>query len=385
MNIVTMPRLGVTMQIGKVVFWYKSVGESVEKGELLFELETEKSTVEIESPYTGILRAIMVEEGVETPVGEPLAVIAGEHEEIDIDGIKAQFIRDTSKEEQAEVKPNEEKIKNKAIQTGRRIKAVPKARKLAAELGIPLEEIEGTGPDGLITEEDVRNAVNITKGSVKKLKLNNIQKVMSQNMLNSWQNIPQFTQIISVNANNLLKVKEEAAISINDIIVKVVANVVKNNPLINSRLEGDEILVFENVNISVAMITDKGLIVPVVKKVEEKPAAQVAQEIKELYQKAVENKLSMEELSDGTITVSNLGKFGIECGTPIINPPQSTIVFVGTIKKVPGVNEQGVVEASSIMQLSIAFDHRFIDGASAAHFTSGLKQELENLTVDVLE
>ena len=203
--------------------------------------------------------------------------------------------------------------------------------------------------------------------------------------MESWSTIPQFTQIVTVNANNLLKTKKDMGdVSVNDILIKAVANVVADYPIVNSTLENDEVLIYDGINVSVAMLTEKGLIVPVVRNVGNKSVNQVSQEIRELSARAQNNELTVGDFANGTITVSNLGPYGIECGTPIINSPQSTIVFIGSINKVPVINEQDEVEIGSVMRLSIGYDHRFIDGATAAGFTSRVKQAIENVSADKL-
>lgn len=208
---------------------------------------------------------------------------------------------------------------------------------------------------------------------------------MSENMLNSWRNIPQFTQIVSVNMENVLKTKKELeGVSINDLIVKTVANVVQENLIVNSSLEDNKILVYEDVNISVAVNSEQGLVVPVIKNANKKLISEISREIKGLSEKAQNNQLTLDDYAHGTITVSNLGSLGIETGTPIINIPQSTIIFAGSIQRVPVINEYDEITIASMMKLSIAYDHRFIDGVTAAGFTNALKDALENLSVNYL-
>lgn len=383
MDIVTMPRLGVTMTSGKVSIWRKEEGDKVNIGEVLFEMESDKSNVEIECQYAGILKAILVKEGMEVPVGMPIAVIAGEDEEVDLSQFKPAPAEESEQSVAAQKEVDPVKVAAELKSNDKKVS--PRIRKLASELGVCLDNIQGSGPGGIIREEDVKRAA---AGSVKikeKVKLNSIRKVMAKNMLESWTTIPQYTQIVTVNANKLLQVKKEVSnVSINDIVIKVIAEVIKEYPIVNSRLDNEEVTVFEDINVSVAMLTDNGLIVPVVKNVDSKTVSQISQEVKELSLKASGNELTLDDFNGGTITISNLGPFGVECGTPIINPPQSTLVFVGTIKKTPVFNENDEVVAASLMQLSIGYDHRFIDGATAAGFTSRVKKAIENVTIDDL-
>jgi pyruvate dehydrogenase E2 component (dihydrolipoamide acetyltransferase) len=386
MNEVKMPRLGVTMKAGTVSSWLVEEGDYVEKGDYLFELETEKSTVEIEAMASGVLRKVIVPEGEEVSVNTVIAIIAQEDEEIDFTPyFETNPIEDAEIQTAASVEAVIEKQEEAKVGGGGKV--APKARQLAKQLGVVLETVIGTGKDGLITEKDVQNAVEQTKTlKVKEtISLNNVKKSMSENMLNSWRNIPQFTQIVSVNMDRVLKTKKEIeGVSINDLIVKAVANVVQENLIVNSSLENNKIVVYEDINISVAVNSEQGLVVPVIKNANNKSISEISKEIKDLSERAQTNQLTLDDYEHGTITVSNLGSMGIETGTPIINIPQSTIIFAGSIQRVPIVNEYDEITISPIMKLSIAYDHRFIDGVTAAGFTNALKNSLEKLSVNCL-
>ncbi|MCJ1907980.1 dihydrolipoamide acetyltransferase family protein [Planococcus ruber] len=381
---VKMPRLGVTMQNGTVTEWLIKEGEEVAKGEYLFELETEKSTLEIEAQEAGVLKKIIVPPDVEVPVNTVIAVIAGADEEVDLSVYSKEAKAEAATASTENEKKPEEETEQKT-QTAKRGGISPRARKLAKELGVSLEHITGTGKDGIVTELDVQNAASNSGPTIKvreTIPLNNIKKVMADNMLTSWQSIPQFTQMVSVNMEQALKVKNEIeGISINDLIVKTVANAVKAYPFVNSKLEKEkEITVYDEVNVSIAINSAHGLVVPVVKNTEQKTVQEISAEIKQLAEKAEGKNLSMDDYAGGTITISNLGSLGIESGTPIVNSPQSTIVFVGAIKKTPIVNEQDDIKAAPMMVLSICYDHRFIDGVAGARFTNEVKEALETLT-----
>ncbi|MBU8919773.1 2-oxo acid dehydrogenase subunit E2 [Bacillus sp. FJAT-29953] len=387
MNEVKMPRLGVTMQAGTVANWLLEEGDFVEKGDYLFEMETEKATVEIEAMNSGVLRKIIIPEGQEVPVNTVIAILAEEDEEINLSPyLEAQPSEEATVQVAAAVEAVAEK-QEAAGKVGGGGKAAPKARQLAKQLGIDLATVIGTGKDGLITEKDVQNAAAVTETTAElrikeTIPLNHVKKSMSENMLNSWRNIPQFTQIVSVNMTQVLKAKKElGGVSINDVIVKAVANVVREYSIVNSRLEENKIVVFEDVNISVAVNSGQGLVVPVVKNADSKSVSEISKEIKVLSEKANNNQLTLDDYASGTITVSNLGSLGIETGTPIINAPQSTIIFAGSIQKTPVVNEFDEIVVAPMMKLSIAYDHRFIDGVTAAGFTNAVKNALENLSV----
>lgn len=386
MEVVLMPRLGVTMKEGKVSQWLKKEGEPVKKGELLFELETEKSTVEIEAQADGILKKILIEEDFQVPINTPLAVIAQADEQVDLSAFSKGETSAKAAVKPAAAQPDSNIIAGGSSKT----KASPRARKLAQELNVSLENIHGSGAGGLIVEEDVLRASQSNPYALRTretFSLNHIHQAMSRNMLESWRTIPQFTQIVSVNMTNVLKVKSEwtgASISINDMLIKAVATVADRIPIVNSKLEGNQVHIYEEVNVSVAVAMEKGLVVPVVRNVQTKPVDVISKEMKELALKAKANQLTADDFANGTITVSNLGSFGIETGTPIINLPQSTIVFAGAIQKTPIVNEHGEIEVAPLMKLSVCFDHRFIDGVTGAQFTDALKKQLELLTADDL-
>ncbi|WP_078428409.1 dihydrolipoamide acetyltransferase family protein [Alkalihalobacterium alkalinitrilicum] len=391
MKEVIMPRLGVTMQAGTISSWLIEEGESVEKGEYLFELETEKSTIEIEAQESGVLKKILVPEDEEVSINTVIAIIGEGDEEIDLSKYENQNNdSEDNKEAEKEVAAATQVAETPKSNDGQ-IKIIPRARKLAKELGIAIETVVGTGKDGLITEKDIQNATSTTvNGSdglqvKEKISLNNVKKKMAENMANSWRTIPQFTQVVSVNMENVLKVKKELdGVTVNDLLVKTVGNAVSEYSIVNSKLEGNEVIVYEDVNVCVAINSEQGLVVPVVKNVEKKSVQEVSKEIKALGEKAQTNTLSINDFSYGTITVSNLGSLGIETGTPIINMPQSTLVFAGAITKVPVVNENDQIVIAPIMKLSVTYDHRFIDGVTAAQFTNNLKNALETLTVDHL-
>lgn len=385
MNEVKMPRLGVTMQSGKIAEWLKEEGDYVEKGEELFVLETEKSTVEIEAQVSGVLKKILIQEEIEVPINEVIAIIGEPDEVIDLSKYEKQApsIRENN-EEPADSLNNA--LSDRPKPSG---KVMPRVRKLAKELGVSLDSVTGTGKGGMITEEDIRNASSIrSQGNEfrETIELNNIKREMSKNMLNSWRNIPQFTQIVSVNMEKVLEVKSKLdGVTINDLLVKTVGTIADKYPIVNSKLEDNKILVFKEVNISVAVSSEQGLVVPVVKEVNKKGVDEISKAIKQLSAEAEANQLSPDDFSGGTITVSNLGSLGIESGTPIINIPQSTIVFAGAIQKTPVVDENDDIVVKPMMKLSICYDHRFIDGVAGAKFTNELKNALENLTIEEVE
>ena len=388
-----MPRFGVTMNTGKVVSWKKSEGDEVKSGEVIVIVESEKATVEVESPYSGLLKKILVEEGEEVPVGIPLAVIAAADEEIDLDELNNYYkaIKTSAGKDEGETKEdgaiaageNQENRDRRDDTMESKVKISPKARRLAKKMGVAPETIQGSGPGGAITEKDIHAAVDSAankKTESEAKKLSTLQKAMSSNVTASWQSIPQFTQIVTVDATSLLETRKQLEnISINDLIVKCIARAVLGCPFVNSSFDHEQIVYYKRINLSVAMATEKGLVVPVINDADGKNVQEISRELQALYEKATAGKLSKEDLDGGTLTISNLGYYGIETGTPIINYPQSTLVFIGAIRKSPVVeNDQVVVKPC--LKTSIAYDHRFIDGATAAKFTNRVKKELEEVS-----
>jgi pyruvate dehydrogenase E2 component (dihydrolipoamide acetyltransferase) len=383
MYVVRMPRLGITMQTGKVLSWLKKEGEPVKQGETLFELETEKSVVEVEAQAAGVLRKVLLAENEEVESNTPIAVIGAADEEIDLSRI-GDFVED----EAGNAGPVDgaltrvERPPSPAQQGQRSVAVSPRVRRLAAELRVDLAALGIALKGAPIGEDDVRAAAQSPSATAEGswIDLTTVQRSMKGHIARSWAEIPHFTQIVSVDMTRALEVrKQRDEAGLNDILVKVTGTVAAAHPKVNGRLDGDRIRTSSEANVSVAIATDAGLVVPVVRSVQGKAVTAVAAEIKELAKKGREGRFAPADFEGGTITFSNLGAYGIETGTPIINAPQSTLVFAGAIMRtvVPGEND--AIRIAPIMKLSVCFDHRFIDGVTAAAFTTGLKTRLENL------
>jgi pyruvate dehydrogenase E2 component (dihydrolipoamide acetyltransferase) len=364
---IVMPRLSLTMKTGTVTHWYKKEGEKVEKGEPIVEVLSEKVTYDVEAPVSGILRKIFAEEGEEVPVNGLLAIVTMPDEPLPEIEERIEVI---------EEKP--EKV------TRERILASPAAKRLAREYGIDLSQIVGTGPEGRIVEADVKRYIEEKLEYIPKvhevIQLTGIRKVSAERVALSAKNVPHCTLSMEVDMSQASKLKESLEISYTDIIVKAVALALKEHRIMNSTLEGDKIKVFEDINIGVATATPQGLVVPVVKKADEKSLAEISSEIKRLTEKAREGKLEKQDVSGVTFTVTNLGMYGVEVFTPIINPPEAAILGVGKIVKKP-VAEEDEVKIKPMMTLSLSFDHRIVDGAPAAEFLWKIKETLENPAV----
>jgi len=356
---VLMPRLSLTMSEGTVVQWFKKEGEKVEKGEPVVEVLSDKVTYEVEAPASGIIRKIMAEEGVDVPVAETLAVITAPDEEL----------------------PEVEAIAEVPVErVEKRIVASPAAKRVAKEHGVDLAQVKGTGPEGRIVEEDVKRFIEEAKVARKirqVIPLSGIRKTAAERVSLSAKTAPHSTITMGVDVTNAKKLREKFQVSYTDVLVKAVAEALTEHSVMNSTLEKDQIKIFEDVNVGVAVATEAGLVVPVIHNADKKSLKEVASALKELVEKAREGKLTREELSGGTFTITNLGMFGVDTFTPIINPPETAILGVGRIVEKPVVVDKKIV-VKPVMQLSLSFDHRVMDGAPAAQFLQKLKEIIEN-------
>lgn len=381
---IVMPKLGLTMEYGTVTKWIKKEGEVIKKGDAVAEITTDKITNVVEAYSDGILGKILVKEGANAKVGEPIAILIKEGEKldsIDIEMGEGQESSDSTKTEK-----------------GDRIKASPIAKKIAAEFNIDLSLVTGTGPKGRITKEDVENYVNAkkekpyektqesetkTQREAKRIKLTGVRKVIAERMVQSIREIPHVTEHIRVSVDKLYSLKDELTTSLEikltftDLIAKIVVESIKEFPLINTTLQNDEIIYLNDINLGIAVATEKGLIVPVVKNAGGIKFLELVNILKELTSKAKDSKLSLDDLEGGTFTITNLGMFDIDSFTPIIFPGQTAILGVNTIYEELRYRDEKIV-TEKVMKLSLSFDHRVIDGADAAKFLSILKRNFES-------
>jgi len=369
-----MPRLSLTMKEGTVVQWFKKEGDMVKKGEPLVEVLSEKVTYEVEAPASGILRKILAEEGIEVPVAGTLGIITAPDEELpEIEVVAAAPVVEV---EEAVAVP-ERKVLERVEE---RIIASPAAKRLAKEHGIDLAQVRGTGPEGRIVEEDVRSLIEEAKAMPRVrevVPLTGIRKTAAERVSLSARTAPQSTITMEVDMSNMAKLREKVQVSYTDMLVKAVAKALAEHPIINSTLEKGQIKVFADINIGVAVATEMGLIVPVIRNANGKSLTEIASTLKELVEKAKQSKLAKEELTGGTFTITNLGMYGVDVFTPIINPPETAILGVGRVAEKPVVVEEKIVVRPT-MQLSLTFDHRVVDGAPAAQFLQKVKQNLES-------
>ena len=395
---VSLPRLGQGMEAGTIVRWLKSEGDKVEKGEPLYELDTDKVTQEVEADASGVLLKILAGEGEEIEVGKRIAVIGEEGEEVAADEAAVEVdedeqeegspapAREEERERGREAAKEEAEEQQETARANGRIKASPLARRIARERGIDLASLSGTGPEGRIVAEDVERAAaapaHATVGAApleaEVVPLTSLRKTIARRLTEAWQ-APAFQISMSADmtrAQELHARLRDQGVSVTDILTKLAAIALLRHREVNAQFADDELRIFPNAHIGLAVATERGLIVPVQREVERKSLVQIAAERKEIVQRTRESKLSQEDLEGGTFTISNLGMYGVEIFTAVLNPPQAAILAVGAIEEKPVVDD-GELVARPLMAMTLTCDHRAIDGAKAAEFLRELKTLLE--------
>ena len=416
-EIVRMPKLSDTMTEGVVAEWHKKVGDTIESGELLAEIETDKATMEFESFQEGVLLHIGVEKGQTAPIDSILAILGEKGEDVadllkkekasEADVLETEVVKPTPTPTPTptpvEVKqpslvsiskePVQKISSNKSFPTLDSLnfletKASPLAKKLAQERGINLKFINGTGTDGRIVKRDIDNFQVSTsiKGqeSFVDEPVSQMRKVIAQRLAESKFSAPHFYLTVSINMDNAIESRKAinnainpSKISFNDLVVKAAAVSLKDHPKVNASWFGDFIRYNDHVHIGVAVAVDEGLLVPVIRFTNEKSLTQIGQEVKSLAQKAKDKKLQPEEWEGNTFTISNLGMFGIDEFTAIVNPPDACILAIGGIQQVPVV-KNGEIVPGNIMKVTLSCDHRVVDGAVGSAFLNSFKNYLEN-------
>jgi len=414
-EVVYMPKLSDTMTEGVVAAWNKKVGDSVKEGEILAEIETDKATMEFESFFDGVLLHIGVETGKSAPVNSILAIIgqAGE----DISSLLTTAPAATTVEEKVvEEAPKTTTVPNpaplvvtptviaetpKAIplasNTSGRVFASPLAKKIAEEKGIDINSVGGTGEGGRIVKRDVDHytpytpaerapIVNNAVAGVESFTdepVSQMRKTIARRLAESKFTAPHFYLTLDINMENAIAARkalnsmEGIKVSFNDMVIKAVAHALKQNPNVNSSWMGDFIRRNQHVHIGVAVAVEDGLLVPVVRFADTKGLVQISAEVREYAKKAKDKKLQPSDWEGNTFTISNLGMFGIESFTAIVNPPDSCILAIGGIKEVPVV-KNGQVVPGNVMKVTLSCDHRVVDGATGAAFLQTFKQFMEN-------
>jgi pyruvate dehydrogenase E2 component (dihydrolipoamide acetyltransferase) len=383
---VNMPKLGLTMQRGQVLKWFKNEGDKIEKDEPLVEIETEKVVFVVEARAAGILRKIIAKEGEVIGVGGLLGIIADEDEEI------SQLIEDALRMEKVELPAPEPEIRaeGRSVSISEQIKASPRAKKLAKERGVDLILVKGTGSMGQISEKDVDVFLQskIEKKKVKETRpYIGVRKTIGQRMSESLRVSPQFTMTTDVDMDELVYVYKEIVpkiaaengvnITYTEMIAKIVSEVLRRHPLLNASLDGDKILIYESINLGIAVASEQGLIVPVILDTGTKALVEISRDMKTLVEKVRSKTLSLEDVTGGTFTISSLGMMDVDTFTPIINPPESAILGIGKIKERP-IASDGNIIMKPVAQLSLTVDHRIVDGMDASKFLQNLKRAMED-------
>jgi pyruvate dehydrogenase E2 component (dihydrolipoamide acetyltransferase) len=390
---VVMPKLGLNMTEGTVVQWLKREGDRVEQGEPLFILETDKTTMEAEAQASGVLGRILAAAGETVPVATIVAIIVAEGEQIPEHPASAPPIRTAVESVAAAAARPQEEMKPGLISEAR-VLASPVAKRLAREQGIDLATVPGTGLGGRITQEDVELVIAAKQATVvgpaggDPIRVKGVRAVIGERMMRSVRNTAQVTLHMDADASGLiayrsrLKVEGEAiggeAPSYNAVLIALVARALRECPYMNATVEGDAIRLLDEVNVGLAVDTERGLLVVVVRGADKKSIANITEELKRLSQRAQAGTSMPDDLTGGTFTVTNLGVFGVEAFTPIINPPEMGILGVGRIMQKPVVRSGQVIVGQSI-SLSLTFDHRWVDGAPAARFVQFIRESIEQL------
>ena len=374
---ILMPQWGMEMQDGTIVKWLKQEGDTVQEGEPLVEVETAKLETEMESTTSGVVARILVSEGSTVPIRTVLAIIAAPGEEVSRTSGPPPTAPSHAES------PTAPAPAATSPQPG--IQVVPAARRLAQQHGIDLSQVRGTGPRGRILIEDVEKAVEASsKPSVEVVPITGMRKAIATRMLESVLSMAQVTLTTEADVTDAMKIREglarqstEGGLSPLVLIIKATGRALKEHPRMNAiQREGAVELVGE-INIGIAVSLDEGLIVPTIRRTDEKSLAEIARESRDLSNKAREGKASYDEVTGGTFTITNLGAYDIDAFTPIINPPQVGILGVGRAVEKPVIH-QGEIARRSMMFLSLTFDHRVIDGAPAAEFLRTVKAHLED-------
>jgi len=397
-NEVKLPRLGQGMESGTVRKWLKAEGDTVEKGEPLFEVDTDKVTQEVESDFAGVLLRIALEEG-EAPVGQTIAWIGSPGESIPEPRDSSVTAADTvakgalpaPAQAPAERRDTSVTVAD-TVGDGDRVKASPLARRIARERGIDLRALTGTGPEGRIIAEDVERGAAAAPaavpaaapaGEIERVPLTNIRKTIARRLTAAWQ-APVFQLTVSADmtrANELVaRVRElspDVRVTVTDLLAKVCAVALRRHPDVNVQYSEDALLRYPTANVGIAVAAPQGLVVPVLRSVERLSLAELAAARADAVGRARDNKLTPQDLEGGTFTISNLGMFGVEQFVAVINPPQAAILAVGATVDTP-VARDGQVVVRPMLTLTLTVDHRAVDGAAGADFLRTVKQLLED-------
>jgi pyruvate dehydrogenase E2 component (dihydrolipoamide acetyltransferase) len=410
MPYIEMPKLSDTMTEGTLVKWRKAVGDEVEISDILAEVETDKAVMELEAFEKGILSEIYVHKGGKARIGQKLALLLSPGESAPQKVVETTGVEKTSSivvaGESREVSPRaKEAIATAGEQvTSGRVKASPLAKKIAAAKGVALGTLQGSGPGGRIVARDVESASAASSSTAstivlappagpgdKRIPLSGMRKAIADRLLVSKTQIPHFYLNIEVDADELVRLRSElnahlekaglGKLTINDFILKASVVAATKVPRVNASFAGDAIIEYGDVNLSVAVAVEGGLMTPVIRQAQQKSLREISEAVKDLAARARTKKLKLEEYQGGTITVTNLGSHGIESFSAIINPPQAIILAIGAIVKKPVVNAKAEIVVGQRMAIGLSADHRVVDGAIGAQYLAELRQLLEHPTL----
>jgi pyruvate dehydrogenase E2 component (dihydrolipoamide acetyltransferase) len=394
-------RMTDTMEEGFLAELNIKVGDKIKAGDTIAEVETDKATLPLESYFSGVILHIAAKKGDTLKIGDLIAIIGKEGE--DFSALLSALPKNEEKSEtpqpkteikqevKAEVKP-ELKAVETAVTPHSRVKASPLARMIAKEKGINLSSVKGSGEDGRIVKRDLENASAassfavtpfVGKESYREVKVSQMRKTIAKRLSESKNSAPHFYLVMDMNMDNAVALRTQlnnvlpAKVSFNDIVIKAVAKALRQYPQVNCSWLGDTIRYNEHIHIGMAVAVEDGLLVPVIKFADAKSIQQISLEAKSLVEKATAKKLLPQEMEGNTFTISNLGMFGIDEFTAIINPPDACILAVGAIRQEPAV-VNGEVKVSNRMKVTLSCDHRVVDGATGAKFLQTLKAVLEN-------
>jgi pyruvate dehydrogenase E2 component (dihydrolipoamide acetyltransferase) len=403
---ISMPKLGFDMQEGTLVRWLRNEGDAIAKGDVLAEIETDKATVEVESSAAGIVRRLLVGQGAVVPIGNPIAIVGEEDEKIE-EPAAGTPARDGGEPSPAKVDAPTAMTATAATvepltpPSGGIAKASPLARKLARDAGLDLGTIPGTGPGGRVVRRDVEailggkvdvgalptaSKIVPSKGprADEQVALTRLRQAIGRRMTESKSQVPHFYVSYEYQADALVAVREQvnqyldegAKISVNDFVVKATALCLREFPNLNATYQGDHVLRHGDINVGVAVAVEGGLLTVVCKNAHSKALPQISQEIREMAARVRSGKVRSDDIEGSTFSVSNLGMFGVESFSAIINPPEAAILAVGAARQVPVV-DGGSIRAGWRMKATIAVDHRVSDGAEAARFMKQLGTYIE--------
>ncbi|MGE8553500.1 MAG: 2-oxo acid dehydrogenase subunit E2 [Chryseobacterium jejuense] len=404
-EVITMPRLSDTMTEGKVAKWHKNVGDTVKEGDLLAEIETDKAVQDFESEFNGVLLKQGVEEGGAAPVDTVLAIIGPAGTDVSSVGAPKAAAPTSEKpaEQKAEVKTEEKAAPAANTSSSDRVAISPLAKKMAQDKGVDINAVQGSGENGRIVKKDIENyqpaakpaasapaasaaaqvAVNFIQGEDTETPNSQVRNIIAKRLSESKFSAPHYYLMVEINMDKAIEARKEinsipdTKISFNDMIIKATAIALRKHPQVNSSWAGDKIIHRGNINVGVAVAIPDGLVVPVLKNTDQMSYTQISAAVKDMASRAKSKGLKANEMEGSTFSISNLGMFGIETFTSIINQPNSAILSVGAIIEKPIV-KNGQIVVGNTMKLSLACDHRVVDGATGAQFLQTLRTYLEN-------